>query len=113
MSSRHKPDFALPSDLLGLIEEVDDGEFMNTNRTQEQAADQLETITEQIQEGIREGKFSWNEIQSAIADKTREAARVTDDYVHENPWRVIGIAAGIGVIVGLLLAPSGRTDTDE
>jgi len=24
----------------------------------------------------------------------------TDDYVHENPWQVIAIAAGVGVLVG-------------
>ena len=76
---------------------------MNTNRTQEQAADQLENITEQIQEGIREGKFSWNEIQGVIARKTRKAARVTDDYVHENPWSVIGIAAGIGLVIEFVI----------
>ena len=86
---------------------------MTTNRTQDEAAHQLENITEQIQDGIRQGKFSWSEIQEVIADKTREAARVTDDYVHENPWKMIGIAAGIGIIAGLLLAPSGKTDNDE
>jgi ElaB/YqjD/DUF883 family membrane-anchored ribosome-binding protein len=86
---------------------------MTTNRTQDEAAHQLENITEQIQDGIRQGKFSWSEIQEVIADKTREAARVTDDYVHENPWKMIGIAAGIGIIAGLLLAPSGKADNDE
>ena len=86
---------------------------MTTNRTQDEAAHQLENITEQIQDGIRQGKFSWSEIQDVIANKTREAARVTDDYVHENPWKMIGIAAGIGVIAGLLLAPSGKSDDDE
>jgi ElaB/YqjD/DUF883 family membrane-anchored ribosome-binding protein len=89
------------------------GAYMITNRTQDEAANQLESITEQIQEGIREGKFSWSEIQGVIADKTREAARVTDEYVHENPWKMIGIAAGIGVIAGLLPAPSGKCEDDE
>ncbi|MDB6039147.1 MAG: hypothetical protein JWM99_2988, partial [Verrucomicrobiales bacterium] len=36
---------------------------MTTNRTQDEAAHQLENITEQIQDGIRQGKFSWSEIQ--------------------------------------------------
>jgi ElaB/YqjD/DUF883 family membrane-anchored ribosome-binding protein len=32
------------------------------------------------------------------------AAREVDDYVHENPWPAIATAAGIGVLVGILLA---------
>jgi ElaB/YqjD/DUF883 family membrane-anchored ribosome-binding protein len=31
------------------------------------------------------------------------AARITDEYVHENAWRTIGIAVGIGLIIGLLI----------
>ena len=33
----------------------------------------------------------------------KRAARVTDDYVHDNPWQAIGIAAAVGVLVGLLM----------
>lgn len=34
--------------------------------------------------------------------RLRRAARTTDDYVHEKPWGIIGAAAGIGLIIGLL-----------
>jgi ElaB/YqjD/DUF883 family membrane-anchored ribosome-binding protein len=30
-------------------------------------------------------------------------ARATDDYGHEHPWKAVGAAAGMGLIVGLLL----------
>jgi ElaB/YqjD/DUF883 family membrane-anchored ribosome-binding protein len=32
------------------------------------------------------------------------AARVTDDYVHDNPWQAIGVAAAVGFLAGLLIA---------
>jgi ElaB/YqjD/DUF883 family membrane-anchored ribosome-binding protein len=35
--------------------------------------------------------------------KTREVARVTDTYVHDNPWKAIGAAAGAGLLIGLLI----------
>jgi ElaB/YqjD/DUF883 family membrane-anchored ribosome-binding protein len=38
-----------------------------------------------------------------MLDRTKQAARVTDEYVHENPWKAVGIAAGVGLIVGLLI----------
>jgi ElaB/YqjD/DUF883 family membrane-anchored ribosome-binding protein len=27
----------------------------------------------------------------------------SDDYVHENPWTAIGIGAGIGFLLGVLI----------
>ena len=35
--------------------------------------------------------------------KTKAAARATDEYVHESPWTAIGIAAGAGLLIGLLI----------
>jgi ElaB/YqjD/DUF883 family membrane-anchored ribosome-binding protein len=43
------------------------------------------------------------EAQAALLVKTKEAARATDVYVHENPWRAIGAAAGVGLVIGLLI----------
>jgi len=36
-------------------------------------------------------------------DRARVYARVTDDYVHDNPWQAIGIAAAVGFVAGLLM----------
>jgi len=33
----------------------------------------------------------------------RAAGRLADQTVHENPWRAIGLAAGLGFLVGLLV----------
>ena len=52
---------------------------------------------------LRQAKEKAQDMQDAVVVRTREAARVTDDYVHENPWKAIGIAAGVGLLVGLLL----------
>ena len=65
----------------------------------------LENLTDQIEQGVRSGRYSWAQIQDAVVTRTREAAETTDQYVHENPWKVVGIAAGLGFVLGLLLAP--------
>jgi hypothetical protein len=41
--------------------------------------------------------------QAAMLVKTKAAAKATDVYVHENPWHSVGMAASIGVVVGLLI----------
>lgn len=80
---------------------------MDIPRTREEAGDALESIADQIEEGIQKGKFSMREIQSAIMDKTKAAAQSTDEVVHDNPWAAVGVAAGLGFIIGLLM-PRGR-----
>ena len=40
---------------------------------------------------------------SRLKQAKEKAARATDDYVHEHPWQSIGIAAGVGVLIGLLI----------
>ena len=34
----------------------------------------------------------------------RFASKVADNYVHDNPWTAIGIAAGVGVVLGMLIS---------
>lgn len=41
---------------------------------------------------------------SAVSDSAQHAARVTDAYVRENPWKVLGFAAAVGAIVAILLS---------
>jgi ElaB/YqjD/DUF883 family membrane-anchored ribosome-binding protein len=41
-------------------------------------------------------------MQEVAVIKAKAFARTTDGYVHENPWKAIGVAAGLGVLVGLL-----------
>lgn len=36
--------------------------------------------------------------------RAKEAARATDEYVHEHPWTAIGAAAAVGVVLGMLIA---------
>ena len=78
---------------------------MENSQTTSAGTNDLDDLTEQIEEGVRRGEYSWTEIQEALLHRTREAAETTDQYVHENPWRVVGIAAGLGFVLGLLMAP--------
>lgn len=40
----------------------------------------------------------------AVVAKGKAAARATDDYVQDNPWKTAGISAGIGLLIGLLIS---------
>jgi ElaB/YqjD/DUF883 family membrane-anchored ribosome-binding protein len=42
------------------------------------------------------------EVEEAMLDKAKQAAKVTDEYVHENPWQSAIIAGGVGFLIGFL-----------
>jgi ElaB/YqjD/DUF883 family membrane-anchored ribosome-binding protein len=43
-------------------------------------------------------------IDAKTRDGVRNAAKVTDDYVHENPWQTIGYGIVLGIFVGALIS---------
>jgi ElaB/YqjD/DUF883 family membrane-anchored ribosome-binding protein len=73
------------------------------DQAREEAQNALKAATHQIEETLHRGREKLAEMQAALVDRSRYAARNTDFYVHGNPWKAIGLAAGIGFIIGLLL----------
>jgi ElaB/YqjD/DUF883 family membrane-anchored ribosome-binding protein len=41
--------------------------------------------------------------EDAVKDRAKAAARATDDYVHAHPWKAVGTAAAVGIIIGMLI----------
>lgn len=44
------------------------------------------------------------EVQTAAIETGKELAETTDEFVQENPWRAVAIGAGVGLLVGILIA---------
>ena len=53
---------------------------------------------------MSESMNKLSDAQRALVDRTKEYAQVTDSYVRDNPWVAIAVGAGIGLLVGLLIA---------
>jgi len=69
-----------------------------------QAGEKVAAARERIQENLAVAKARLAEAEEAVVAKTKAAARATDEYVHENPWKSVGIAAGAGLIIGMLIS---------
>lgn len=69
-----------------------------------QAGEKMSAARERIQENLAAAKERLALAQESVVAKTKQAAKVTDEYVHENPWKAVGIAAGAGLIVGMLIS---------
>ncbi len=44
------------------------------------------------------------EVQTAAMETGKEMADSADAYVQENPWKSVAISAGVGVLIGMLIA---------
>ncbi|AVR96177.1 DUF883 family protein [Pseudoduganella armeniaca] len=43
------------------------------------------------------------DVQVKAVETSKQAAASTDAYVKENPWRSIAVAAGVGLLVGVIV----------
>ena len=71
--------------------------------TANQGGEKLAEVRAKAEESLKVAKARLLDAQDALIAKTREAARATDEYVHEKPWNAIGVAAGIGLLIGFLM----------
>lgn len=55
-------------------------------------------------EKIKTAKASLADAEQIVVDRARQAATATDDYVKGSPWTAVGIAAGVGILIGFLAA---------
>jgi ElaB/YqjD/DUF883 family membrane-anchored ribosome-binding protein len=44
-----------------------------------------------------------NDLQESAVRKGRKIAHDTDIYVHEKPWRAVGVAGAVGLLLGMLI----------
>lgn len=72
-------------------------------RAGEETGDKARDLRNQVEAKLLQAKLRLQELEGKAVDTARAAARATDEYVHENPWPVIGVAVAVGLIAGLLM----------
>lgn len=87
-------------ELRSMVKDAEELLLTTSNQVGEGAA----TARARIQKSLQVIKARLVAAESAVVERTRQAAKVTDQYVHNNPWQSIGISACAGVIVGMLVA---------
>lgn len=68
-----------------------------------QGGEALAAARSRIEDSLKVAKAKMLDAEEQLLQKTKAAARATDDYVHDHPWHAVGIAAGIGLVVGMLI----------
>lgn len=68
-----------------------------------QAGDKAAELRMRMQARMEQAKADLARLQEVAVEKAKQAGQATDTYVRENPWKAVGIAAGVGLLAGLLL----------
>jgi len=89
----------LMSDLQVVIGDAETLLRMTSDEVGEGATD----LRRRIMDRMNQAKSELAHVQQMAVARVKEAGHATDEFVHENPWKSIGIAAGVGLVVGLLI----------
>ena len=81
------------ADTEAMLQDVSDEKGGFSQALRERIAANLETV-----------KAKLAETEQLVTEKAKVAAKVTDEYVHDKPWQSIGVAAGVGFLIGLLVS---------
>ncbi|MGE5472260.1 MAG: DUF883 family protein [Bacteroidota bacterium] len=67
------------------------------------AGDKVGELRTRIEARLRDAKERLADAEAILIDKTKAAARATDDFVHDEPWKAVGVAAALGLALGVLI----------
>ena len=68
-----------------------------------QVGDKAVEVRQRMQARMEQASADLAGLQDMAVVRARDAGRAADTYVHENPWTAVGLAAGAGLLLGLLM----------
>jgi len=72
--------------------------------TAAQTGEKIQDARARTEESLRKVKARLGDIEVQALKRARALAGEAEDYVQTNPWQAIGAAAGIGLVLGLLIS---------
>ena len=71
--------------------------------THDHPSETITNLRDKALETISGAKEKIASLEGSMADKAKDVAAGADEFVHRNPWEAIGVAAGLGILIGLLI----------
>lgn len=70
----------------------------------EKSDTEVQKLKAKAENVIKSSRETLAQSSEKLLEQTKEMAGKADSYVHEKPWNGMGIAAAVGVVVGVLLS---------
>jgi len=91
---------ALSGEMHHLITDIED----LVKKATSLSGDELAAAKAKLTERLAAARVTFAEAGETVANKARTTATATNEYVHEQPWKAIGIGATVGLLLGFALA---------
>lgn len=72
--------------------------------TAAQTGEKIDEARAHAEESVRAAKARLAGVEDEALARARELAKDADQYVRGNPWGAVGVAAGLGLVLGLLIS---------
>lgn len=95
----HHHDEDLFSELRRLLQAAED--FVEASARD--SGEKLGEARKQFAATLKDAHRHLGDAESLVKAKAKVAAATTDAYVRTNPWKSVGVGAGVGIILGLLI----------
>ncbi len=69
-----------------------------------QVGDKTTEMRLRMQARLEQAKADLVKVQEMAVVRVKDAGAAADQYVHDNPWHAVGIAAGVGLLAGILIS---------
>ena len=63
----------------------------------------LSAIRSKALDTLNNAKETLSSVEGTLTEKAKEVAEGADEFVHRNPWEAVGVAAGLGLLIGLFI----------
>jgi ElaB/YqjD/DUF883 family membrane-anchored ribosome-binding protein len=72
--------------------------------TSAQTGEKIQEVRARAEQSLQQAKARLADVEEEALRRARELADATEEYVRDNPWQSVGIAAGIGLVLGVLIS---------
>jgi len=72
-------------------------------KAERSGSEQFMAAREKFEAQLHHAKDELRRLEVSAIDSAKHAARATDHAVHEHPYAAMGIAAGAGLLIGMLI----------
>lgn len=89
-----------PEEIRALLHDVESA----LSETTGEAAEKFTELRERLREVLAEGQSSYERVRDEAVRRAKQA----DHFVRENPYYAVGVAAGVGALIGILVSRSSH-----
>jgi ElaB/YqjD/DUF883 family membrane-anchored ribosome-binding protein len=98
--SEHVTTATLKSDLATVMRDAE--ALMKASA--DQGGEKMSEARAKIRDSLETARSRLMSAERAALRHGEDAVIATEEYVRRNPWQSVGIAAGVGLVIGVLLA---------